>query len=180
MKIAFNKKIAVLASIPLLIFLFILVRNSIDKYDLDCVAVNEQNDNIAISYFGDSYAIIKVYDDSGNQLFVRSLYNNGGGIHKMYFDDKNQLHVILGRKKAELVYNQSGEKIFDGKSEDGSYYDMWEGWEKKGTSYSKRGNRVTFKYDYANLFELLCNRPNELYLQTENGDEIVIWISSKK
>ena len=180
MKITFNKKIAIIVSIPLVIFLFVLVRNSIDKYDLDCVAVNEQNDNIAISYFGDSYAIVKVYDSCGNELFDRGLHNNGGGIHKMYFDEKNQLHVILGRKNAELVYDQSGEKISDSKAEDTSYYDIWETWEKKGTSYSKRGNRVTFKYDYANLFELFCNRPNELYLQTENGDEIVIWISSKK
>lgn len=180
MKITFNKKIAIIVSIPLVIFLFVLVRNSINRDDLDCVVVDEQNDNIAISYFSGDYAIVKVYDSCGNELFVRGLYDNGGGIHEMYFDEKNQLHVILGRKNAELVYDQSGEKISDSKAEDTSYYDIWETWEKKGSSYSKKGHRVTFKYDYTNVFELFCNRPSELYLLTENNETILIWTSSKK
>lgn len=172
-------KIVITVLVLIIVCLFFIVKNSINKYDLDCIAINDQNGNIAISYFDNDYAVIKVYDKNGSKLFGKKVYNNGGSVHNMFFDENNYLHVILGRIQAEQVYNEIGDKISENVAES-SYVDMWDLWNKQGTSYSKKVDSVTYFYDYVNIFELIVNQSDRVFLQFENGETIEIWRSSKK
>ena len=78
--------------------------------ELDCIAVNERNGDVAISFYKEAHAYVKVFDAEGNELFTCGLDSGGGLISYMYFED-DVLHVQNTRMSREILYDRNGEMI---------------------------------------------------------------------
>lgn len=161
-----------------LIFGFlVIIYNTANKNDLDCIAVNDLTGDIALSYYNDQYIVICAFDKFGNKKFQKLEGDNGGLLRNLFYDDEGYLHAQFGRKQIEKKYDQNGNLV----SVSELVYsdpDYWNGWEKNATSYSKTVNQTLYCYDYASFLEMIWAPTDVVYIQ--NGiDKMIIWTSEE-
>ena len=159
----------------IVLYLLLTVFASGTHGELDCIAVNERNGDVAISFYKETHAYVKVFDAEGNELITRGLDSGGGLISYMYFED-DVLHVQNTRMSREILYDRNGEMItaFDVEYPEGFY---WEGWQKDGSRYIKQVDKMTYIYDYPAFYETLWKPLKTFYLVTESGETVCLWDS---
>lgn len=123
---------------------------------LNGVAVNEQNGQMAVSYFTSdvSAAVLMVYDAEGEILFKDNFNCKGGGAFFIQYID-NSLYIDIPRINMLFTYDeQFNETATELKtSPEFMNEDNWIGW--RGTVHHKTydSDRYQLVYEDANLFE---------------------------
>lgn len=147
-----------------------------DVNRLNGVCVNEENGQIAVSYFTSdvSAAVLKVYDAEGEILFKEKFNCAGGGaFYTQYID--NSLYVYIPRTDMLFTYDeQFNETATELKtSPEFMNEDNWIGW--RGSTHHKTydGERYQLVYEDANLFEsMFGHKKTSLVMIKKNGDRI--------
>jgi len=145
---------------------------------LDAIAINPDNNEIAISYLEGDFAHVLVLDNSLNKKHAYRFYDAGGTIHEMTYDENGDLYVYLGREAYHIRICPDG--TFQKHVSIGNlkYEKFEETWEKDGTSYRKTVNGIEYVYDYAGFFDYYGNPVNALYVKDATGTNIA-WSSGK-
>ena len=152
-----------------------LVKDTKRFPSLNCITVNERTGDIAVSYYEDPYAVVKVFDSDGNEKFFTRLYNNGKSIHQMIYSDDDFLYADIFMKEKTAKFDENGNMTYLDSDENVEYPRHWsDEWEKHGTSYVKQVDNIIYCYDYANFFEYYWKPETKLYIKNEAGEEKII------
>ena len=162
-----------------ILFIFWAIRNIQygEKGEIDSAAVCTKNGDVAFSYYG-SHPVIALYDKDGNKCFAITVDDWGGIIQHMWFDDDGYLHVYLGRKDVERVYDRDGKRVSQTQPESVSFK-PWDGWEKQGLSYRNNYEGTTYVYEYQNELECLFYQKTYFMIQKPDGTTVQIWTAGK-
>ena len=156
--------------ILVLLFFLIYVVQSTNKNDLDSIAVNENNGDIAIAYYSTT-ANIEVFDSQGNKKFSKVLYDKGTGIYKMTWDN-DRLCIWLNRTEKGLVFDSDGNQLDTVYT--GEFPELWnDAWEKHGSSYLKQVGENTYCYDYAAWYQYFGKPIDRVYIQNSQGEKSI-------
>ena len=164
-----------------ILFLFWAIRNIqySEKGTIDSAAVCAENGDVAISYDSNPLNVVALYDKEGNIFFSINVDTFGGGIFDMWFDDDGYLHVYIGRRDLERVYDREGNRLSQTERKS-RYTKWWDGWEKKGSSYRTCYEDTTYVYEYQNKFECLFHQDTYFMIQKPDGTAVKIWTAGKR
>ncbi len=164
------KVIFTVIGVLVVIFFFVYVVQSTKKNDLDSIAVNENNGDIAIAYYTTA-AKIEVFDSNGNEKFSKVLYDKGTGIYKMVWDN-DKLCIWLGRTKKGVVFDSNGNQLDSVYT--GEFPELWnDDWKKHGSSYQKQVGENTYCYDYAAWYQYFGKPIDTIYIKNSQNEKCI-------
>ena len=146
--------------------------------ELDAIAINPNNNEIAISFYEDGFAKVLVFDNLMNKKYGFRFDDAGGRIHEMSYDENGNLYVYLGREEYHIRICPDGTLKKHVDIGNLRYEKFEDTWNKAGSAYKKTVNGIEYVYDYAGFFDYYGFPVNVLYAKDLTGTNI-IWSSKK-
>ena len=182
------KKIVFFIAVAILTITMSLVLARLNSYEqIEDAIVNPDNGDIAYAYYvsEESRLQVCVYDYEGNLLWKKRISSAGGTSMYFAYIDGN-LNMYVSRTNKLYVFGRDGTIISQSETNDYvseplSYIrsENWKGWEHRINEYEYLHESLGVRYVYSNSPSLLTGGGCRLYIESSDGEEIIIYKDEK-
>ena len=145
--------------------------------DVEAMAINEINGDIAIAIYNVPYAEILIFDCQGNLKHQFEFDNNGKNVNDMAYDQTGSLYLYLFMKKNHVRINPDGTYESNVAIGDFEYKEYYMDWQKNGSKFSKTVNGREYVYDYPGFWDYYGSPVHKVFINDANGTLIPVWSS---
>ncbi len=150
---------------------------------MDSLAVCEFTGEVAVSYSAEGISYLEIYAPDGTLKDRHVFHQTGSEVHGLRFDADGGLYALIGKQGALAYYDADGERHDLPENSECTAFIREQAyttaWDIDGSCYIRTvGDRV-YGYDYADLFELLLNRRETVYIEISDGMVVTIWASDR-